>query len=108
LKQATAVAGTSEKTLSFTTYYAKTDTAAADAPWTKSTATSDTFTTLATDSKNSLYFIPVDPASLDVANGFDCVRAGTGNATAATISVFYLIRTKNAGNPKLVPSFIID
>jgi hypothetical protein len=108
LKQATAVAGTGEKALSFTTYYKKEDTGAADAPWTKATATSDTFTTLATDSKNTFYFIPIDPASLDINNGFDCVRAGTGNATAATISVYYLIRPKHNGNPELVKSFIVD
>ena len=108
LKQAKDVSGGSEKELPFTAYYKREDTAGADAPWTKVAATGNTFTTLATDSKNSLYAIPVDPASLDVANGFDCVRAGTGDATAATITVLYLVEPKYAGNPAIQKSAIVD
>ena len=108
LKQATAVAGTLEKPLGFAKYYKKEDTGAADAPWTKVAAASDTFTTLTTNSKNTLYAIPVDPASLDLASGFDCIRAGTGDATAATISVYYLIRPKHGGDPALFASAIVD
>lgn len=108
LLQATAVAGTSEKALAFSKYYVKTDTGAADAPWVETTAASNTFTTDATNSKNSMYFIPIDPASLDSANGFDCVRAGTANATAATITVLYLVEVKYAGDPALHKSLIVD
>lgn len=108
LKQATAVAGTSEKALPFTTYFSLTDTGAADVPWVKQTAVSNTFTTFTTNSKNAIYRIPVDPASLDAANNFDCVRAGTGDGTATTITVLYLLKMKFGGNYALYPSAIID
>lgn len=90
LKQATAVAGTSEKALAFTSAYRNIDTGAADALASFAVA-SNTFTTDNTNSKNLMYVIDVDPASLDSANGFDCVRAGTGDATAATVTVLYLL-----------------
>ena len=90
LKQATAVAGTGEKALSFTTAYRNIDTAAGDV-LSSFTVSSDTFTTDSTNSKNLMYVIEVDPASLDVANGFDCIRVGTGNATAATVTVLYAL-----------------
>lgn len=107
LKQATAVAGTSEKELAFTTYFRNLDTGTSDV-FTEATASSNTFTTDATNSKNQIYRIPVDPASLDVANGFDCLRAGTGDATAATVSVYYLVKPKYGGDATLVKSMIVD
>lgn len=90
LKQATAVAGTSEKALAFTTYYANADTGAADV-LTATTASNNTFTTQNVNSKNAMYIIEVKAEDLDVNNGFDCVRAGTGDATAATITVLYAL-----------------
>ena len=90
LKQATAVAGTGEKALSFSFVWANTDTAAGDT-LTKTAVTSDTFTTDATDAKNLMYVIEVDASSLDLANGFDCIRVGTGNATASVVSVCYIL-----------------
>ena len=76
LKQATAVAGTSEKALSFTDYYKKEDTGTADAPWTRATAVSDTFTTDATNSKNSLYAIPATrPRSTSTTASTACAPA---------------------------------
>jgi pyridoxal/pyridoxine/pyridoxamine kinase len=90
LKQATAVAGTSEKALAFTKVYRNIDTAAADT-LAEATVTSNTFTTDSTNSKNLMYVIEVDAAELDVANGFDCIRAGTGDATAATVTVLYVL-----------------
>jgi len=106
LKQATAVAGTSEKALSFSTVWANTDTGATDT-LVKTTVSSDTFTTDATNSKNLMYVIEVDAADLDVANGFDCVRVGTGNATAATVTVLYLLRSPRYAQATL-PSAIVD
>lgn len=90
VKQATAVAGTSEKAVSFTTAYRNIDIDAADT-LSSFTVSSDTFTTDATNNKNLLYVIEVTPDMLDLANGFDCVRAGTGNATAAVLSVLYIL-----------------
>lgn len=90
LKQATAVAGTSEKALAFATMYANIDTGAASA-LTLTTVTSDTFTTDTTNAKNLLYVIDVPIASLDIANGFDCVRVGTGDAANTVVAVLYVL-----------------
>lgn len=90
LKQATAVAGTSEKALAFTKVWANTDIDASDA-LVETVVTSNTFTTDATNNKNLMYVIEVDASELDMANGFDCIRVGTGNATAAVVSVTYIL-----------------
>lgn len=104
VKQATAVAGTGEKAVSFTKMFANIDTAAGDT-LTETAVSSDTFTTDATNSKNLMYVIEIDPATLDVAGGFDCVRAGTGNATAATVTVLYLLWGARFST---MPSAIVD
>lgn len=93
LKQATAVAGTSEKALAFSTVRQNVDTGASDTP-TEATVSSNTFTTDATNSKLLMYIIDVTPDMLDVNNGFDCVRLGTGNATNATVTVNYILEQK--------------
>ena len=100
LNQALTTAGGSSKALGFTTYYTKLDSANTDA-WTKATASSNTFTTATTASQAGLYFIPVDPATLDTANSFDCINCGTANAANTTISVLYLTAPKHGGNPIL-------
>jgi len=69
LLQATAVAGTSSKALSFDTVYTNvTDTTSTTLV--KTTVTSDTFNLTAA---NSTYLIEVDASSLDNANAFDCL-----------------------------------
>jgi hypothetical protein len=90
LKQASDVAATGEKELAFSWVWANADVAASDT-LTKTAVTSNTFTTAAVNSKEMQYVIEVDTASLDTNNGFDCFRVGTGNATAATVSVTYLL-----------------
>lgn len=84
LKQATAIAGTSEKALAFTRMLANVDYAASKT-MVETAVTSNTFTTQTTNSKDSLYIIEVDSEDLDVANGFDCIRVdGTGHAATAS------------------------
>lgn len=79
LKQATAVAGTGEKALSFDKMWALTDTSVASSvitgeTLTETAVTSNTFTTGTTDNKNMIYCMEIKASDLDVANGFDCVR----------------------------------
>ncbi|CDN52529.1 Hypothetical protein RG1141_CH01640 [Neorhizobium galegae bv. officinalis bv. officinalis str. HAMBI 1141] len=90
LKQATTVAGGSEKALPFSKAYRNVDTGAGDA-LSEFAVTSDTFTTQAVNSKNAMYVMEVKAEDLDVNNGFDCIRAGTGDATATTITVLYAL-----------------
>ena len=90
VKQATSVAGTSEKALSFSKAYQNVDTGTADV-LSEFAVSSNTFTTQAVDSKNAMYVIEIKAEDLDVNNGFDCIRVGTANATAATIGVYYFL-----------------
>lgn len=93
LKQATAVAGTSEKALAFTRMLANTDVGAGNAPsnYTETAVSSNTFTTSTTNSKRLRYIIEVDAESLDVANGFDCFRVDADSAVASTGLVTYIL-----------------
>ena len=90
LKQSKTVAGGSEKAVSFARAHRNIDTAAGDT-LAEFAVTSDTFTTDATNSKNLLYVLEVRPDDLDVDGGFDVVGVGTGDATAATVTVIALL-----------------
>jgi hypothetical protein len=107
LSQATAVAGTGAKTLPFTRMWQNIDNAAGDA-YTETAVSSNTFTTDSTNSKTLKYIIEVDAQDLDVQNGFDCVRATVGNATAATVSVEYILGVGYTGNVAKMPSAVVD
>ncbi len=97
LKQATAVAGTSEKALAYTRMLANTDVAAGMA-MTETAVTSSTFTSDTTNSKRLCYIIDVDAGALDVANGFDCFRVDCTGAVNSTGTVTYdLYGAKNSG-----------
>lgn len=98
LKQATAVAGTSEKALVFADYLANTDVGAADT-LVVTAATSNTFTTDATNDKNQLFVIEVDAADLDVANGFDCIRVDVASMANAVEGVLYILHGARAASP---------
>ena len=93
LKQATSVAGGSEKALAFTRMLANVDYAASKA-MTETAVTSNTFTTQTTNSKQSFYIIDVAASDLDGDNGFDCLRLdGTGHAATSSggVSVLFLL-----------------
>lgn len=107
LKQASAVANTGEKALAFSTMKANTDCAASDA-LTDTTVTSNTFTTGTTNSKQLLYVIDVKDTDLDVANSFDCIRAGTGDAANTTLSVMYYLYPAKFAKSDPRPSAIVD
>jgi len=106
VKQASAVAATGEKALAFTTMWKNIDTGATDT-LVETAVTSNTFTTDTTNAKNLMYVIEVKASDLDVANGFDCVRAGTGDTVASVVSVLYLMwNTRYA--KATPPSAILD
>lgn len=90
LKQATAVAGTSEKALGFSYQWANTDVAAAET-LTKTAVTSNTFNSAGVAGKQELYVIEVDSDALDVDNGFDCFRVALADMTATTATVTYVL-----------------
>lgn len=107
MKQATTVAGGGEKALPFSRAWQNIDTAASDT-LAEVAVTADTFTTDNTNSKNLLYVVEVRPDDMDVHGGFDCVRVGTGNATAATVHVTYLLWPCRYGGLGAKPSAILD
>lgn len=90
LKQATAVAGTSEKALSFSAMLANVDCAAGDT-LTETAVTSNTFTTDTTNDKNLMYVIEVKAEDLDIANGFDCLRVDSLLMANAVGNVLYIM-----------------
>jgi hypothetical protein len=84
--QATDASAGSAKALAFTDYYA--------------------FTTTNTNSKSFIYRIPINPATLDLTNNFDYIRAATANATNSTICVTYNITPKYSGDAVNMPDVI--
>lgn len=103
LKQATAVAGTSEKALAFTRMLANVDVGAGNAPsnYTETAVSSNTFTTNTTNAKRLRYVIEVDAEDLDNANGFDCFRVDADSAVNSTGVVTYVLwgARYNGANP---------
>ena len=92
LKQATLVDGTGEKALAFDKVLQNEDTGSAGGDILVETPVeSDTFTTDATDSKELKYIIDVKTESLDVNNGFNAIRVGTGDAVANLVNIEYLL-----------------
>lgn len=107
LTQAKDVSGTGAKALALTEVYRTLDVEDASAGDTlvRDAVVSNTFTTDATDDKSLLYLIEVDASQLDVTNLFDCVRVNTGDATASTLTVLYLLYP-STGSP--IPTAITN
>ena len=102
LKQATAIAGTSEKALAFTRMLSNVDYVVPTTSVLAETAvTSNTFTTQTTNSLDSVYVIDVKSEDLDVAGGFDCIRLdGTGHAATAmrgSCVIYLMYGARNSG-----------
>ncbi|OAI29449.1 hypothetical protein A1351_23340 [Methylosinus sp. R-45379] len=108
LKQATDIANVNsdEKALSFTKVWRNVDRGASNT-LAEAAVASDTFTTDSTNSKELEYQIEVKAEDLDVDNGFDCLRVGTGNAVATTLSIvmiFWGARYGKVATARLDPS----
>ena len=88
--QATDVAATGAKALSFDTMYANADCAASDA-LTETAVTAGTFTTSTTNSKQLMYVVEFDAEDLDVDNGFDCLRVDVASMANAVGAVTYIL-----------------
>lgn len=104
--QATNVAAGSEKVLTNTVpIYANLDTAASDALVRRTDAVNYT-----TDAavKNKLVIFEIDPSTLDINNGFDCITVKTGASNAANITqaMYYVGPTRYPGATP--PSVIVD
>lgn len=107
LNQCSAVAGTGSKALAFTDYFS--NIAPATTPnMVKNTAVSNTFTTVATNSLKFVYRIPIDPATLDINNGFDCLQVALATGVATSIAAFFHLKTKYGGNYLKVPNVFLD
>ena len=107
LKQATDVAGTNEKTLSFTKYFS--GVALTNDTLTATTVSSDTFNL--TTTANTYTVIEVDASSLDVDNGFDCVRlaiASPGGNADLIASLYILSFARYPQATSAQPSAIVD
>lgn len=92
LKQATTVAGGSEKALGFDFVYLNIDTAAAGGDvLVKTAVVSDTFTTTSVDSKDAKYIIDIPTSSLDANNDFDIFSVDIADGAANTVNIEYLL-----------------
>lgn len=101
LLQATAVAGTGEKALAFTTAKRNIDCAAADS-LASFAVSSNTFTTDTTNSKQLMYVIEVDAAALDTDNGFDCLRVDSTLMAAAVGAAIYILHGARYSPPDAI------
>lgn len=90
LNQATAVAGTSSKTLAFTVLWANLADASSET-LTQTTVTGNSYTLPSTNSISGFILIEVDADTLDLVNGFNSIQVGIGNATAQTIESSYIL-----------------
>jgi len=95
LNQASDVAATGAKALAFTRMKRSLDLTTAQTEvaqvLTETAVTSSTWTVLATTSKRTRYVMEIDASTLDVANGFDCVRFVSTALVNATGVVNYIL-----------------
>lgn len=114
LLQASAVAGTGSKALTFTTLYVKQALVnlQGTGQWSKVTqAAANTYTQTDAAESDKIWVVDIKDDELDVDNGFDCLRATVadvgGNAQLGT--VFYLLHDPRYPDaPENMVSAIID
>ena len=114
IEQGTSVAFSTNKALTFTTIYKKEDlTQLSDVgQWTKVTqSAANTYTHLDAAESVAMWAVDFKAEDLDIANGYDCIRASVGDAGTATqlATVLYVLYDPIlATAPESMPSAIID
>ena len=111
LAQATAAAGTGDKALNFTTIYRKqaATSLAAVTAWTETTQTAaSTYTNTDAAEQDLIWCVWVDAADLDVAGGFDHVRATVADigGSAQPGDLLYIVIPKYRNNPENAVSYV--
>lgn len=103
--QASAVAGTGAKVITTARIWAAVDLSVSDALVRQADAANYT-----TDAgvKEKQVVIEIDPATLDVANGFDCIRVNTGASNAANITQAMYVLTPLRYPAATPPSVVVD
>lgn len=113
VNQATAVAGTSAKALTFTTIFKKQGTLTSVGTWSEVTqSASEVFSADATSAEEqAVYVIQIDADELDVDNGFDCVSvdcADVGTNAQLGCAFYLLYGLRHPAAPSGLPNSIAD
>jgi hypothetical protein len=107
LEQAINTAGGSAKALAMPVHYTNVDPANTSID-TRVNTTSNTFTTATTANATLKYRIPVDVATMDKSNGFDCFRVKLANAVNATIDAKYHVVPRYGGNASSMVNLVSE
>ena len=105
IEQATVVAGTDSKVITeVVPIWSNLDCAASDTLVARTAAVNYS---LDAGAKHKVVIFKIDPASLDVANDFDCITVKTSASNAANITsaMYYLVEKYSQATP---PSAIVD
>lgn len=111
LEQATAVAGTGAKALTFNTIYTKQGTLTAVEAFTKVSQTAAATYTDATSAEvAAIWVVEIDAQDLDVNNSFDCVRARVADVGAggAQLGCLLYILSEPRYAQAIPPGAIVD
>ena len=104
INQATDLSGTSSKALAFNVNWSYSWTSTQVDQLAQNTVSSNTFTTLTTNSAQALYVIEVLDTDLDLANGFRTIQVAFATGTATTICAIGLLYPRYGGNFSTNPS----
>ncbi len=104
-KQATDVAATGEKALTWSEHWVNADTDSGDTLALDSTGAEVTDTT---NNANLMYVFEFEAGDLDIANNFDCVRIDTTALVNAVMSIQYICWPAKYAQALGGPSAIID
>jgi hypothetical protein len=101
VEQATSVAPSSAKALTFTTIFTKQGTLTSVGTWTKTTqSAAGTYTNTTASENEAIWVIDINVEDMDVDNGFDCLRvtiadAGSTNQLGALLYLLHEPRYSN-------------